>query len=157
MAKYNQYMPLYIGDYLRDTSHLTPQRHGIYLLLIFHYWTNESIPKNNEELQIITKSFSPSAKRDLKYVISEFFDKDMRHQRIEKSLAESKHKYETACRKQAASVAARLAKKADKDLPSKLLSKSPSNLSSICTSSSSSSSSSSIVDISTIETDKVEF
>jgi hypothetical protein len=26
------YLPLYTGDYIRDTRHLTPLRHGIYLL-----------------------------------------------------------------------------------------------------------------------------
>lgn len=154
MARYNQFIPLYIGDYLRDTAHLTPQRHGIYLLLIFHYWTNESLPKTESELQIITRCFSASAKKDLKYIMSEFFDDDMKHSRIEKSLAESRNKYETACRKQAASVAARMHKTSEKGLPSKLPSKLPSGLPTSCKPYSSSSSSSPIVDIGVLKGDQ---
>lgn len=32
-------MPLYWGDYLRDTMHLSAAEHGAYFMLIGHYWT----------------------------------------------------------------------------------------------------------------------
>jgi uncharacterized protein YdaU (DUF1376 family) len=39
MAKPTAWMPMYWGDYLRDTSHLSVEEHGAYLLLIAHYWS----------------------------------------------------------------------------------------------------------------------
>lgn len=38
------WMPMYWGDYLQDTSHLTLREHGAYLRLIAHYWTRGSLP-----------------------------------------------------------------------------------------------------------------
>lgn len=33
------WMPMYWGDYIKDTRHLSAAEHGAYLLLIAHYWT----------------------------------------------------------------------------------------------------------------------
>lgn len=41
------WMPLHVGDYLRDTGHLTVVEHGAYLLLIMRYWQDGSLPESD--------------------------------------------------------------------------------------------------------------
>ena len=48
------WMPWYIGDYRRDTGHLSTLEHGAYRLLIDHYWETGPIPDDDEELAQIT-------------------------------------------------------------------------------------------------------
>lgn len=43
-------IPFYIGDYLRDTMSLNAQEHGVYLLLIFHYWVTGGLTADLDEL-----------------------------------------------------------------------------------------------------------
>lgn len=83
------WMPLYIADYLADTSHLTTVQHGAYLLLIMHYWKRGSLPEGDEQLAAITRMTAADWKK-AKPIVQAFFSDGWKHLRIEKELAETK-------------------------------------------------------------------
>lgn len=81
-------MPLYVGDYLADTSHLTTAEHGAYILLICHYWRNGGLPDKDEQRRRISK-MTPDEWAASRDTIAEFFDADWKHKRIEFELTEA--------------------------------------------------------------------
>ncbi len=89
MAKTDIWMPLFVGDYLSDTMHLTTEQHGAYLLLMLAYWKNKG-PLPAKRIQSICKLNGDSWTIN-RGVVEEFFDTDLTprkwtHHRIEKEL-----------------------------------------------------------------------
>lgn len=82
------WMPLYCADYLADTRHLTTIEHGAYMLLILHYWRTGKLPVEDDRLSRIA-GLTPEEWAHSRHVISDFFDKDWRHKRVEHELAEA--------------------------------------------------------------------
>lgn len=90
------WFPFYVGDYLRDTSRLSTEAHGAYLLLILDYWPNGAPPDDNETLASITK-LSMKGWLAMRPRLEPFFtitNGRWTHKRIEHELiqAEAKHR-----------------------------------------------------------------
>lgn len=102
MNKTDAWMPLWIGDYLADTQHLTRDEHGAYLLLLMAYWRNGGpIPDDDRRLASIVKA-SPKEWKALRPVMLEFFrvEGDQWHQkRVDTELARSSDRSEKAASK----------------------------------------------------------
>jgi uncharacterized protein YdaU (DUF1376 family) len=79
------WMPMYWGNYLADTRHLSRAQHGAYLLLIAHYWTTGSLPDDDRQLANITGSTLDEFQVD-KPVLQRFFYDGWKHKRIDREL-----------------------------------------------------------------------
>ncbi|SAL10355.1 hypothetical protein AWB73_00098 [Caballeronia turbans] len=111
------WMPLYIGDYLADTSRLTTEQHGAYLLLIMDYWRNGAPPDDDEVLRNITR-FSKFLWKKNRAILENFFAvKDGRwtHSRIDEEIAKALSSKAAAVEKASNAAKARWEKK---DAPS---------------------------------------
>ena len=86
--KTSVWMPLYIADYLADTTRLTTEQHGAYLLLIMDYWRNGALPDDDVALSNITR-LSDAAWKKHRPSLARMFqveDGEWRHKRIDTEL-----------------------------------------------------------------------
>ena len=68
------YLPLFTGDYLRDTRHLTPLKHGIYILLLMHCWDQKGpAPNDEQECAGIANCRSADEIESLRYILDRYF------------------------------------------------------------------------------------
>lgn len=76
MSKPDTWMPLYIGDYVADTMHLTTEEHGAYLLLLMTAWNRGGkVPNNDAQLALICRAERKAWSR-LRDVVLAFFEVD---------------------------------------------------------------------------------
>lgn len=80
----------YVGDYARDTSHLTPLEHGVYLLLINRYYSAESPLRDDFAfLCRVAQCRSRHEKNALRSIRDQFFDSingELKHRRIDEEI-----------------------------------------------------------------------
>lgn len=73
--KPSTYMPIVIGDYLKDTSRLTCEEHGAFLLMLMDYWVNGPLPDDDKALAAICRL--PAARwRIVREAVKPFFRVD---------------------------------------------------------------------------------
>jgi uncharacterized protein YdaU (DUF1376 family) len=108
--KTDAWMPLWVGDYLADTQHLTRDQHGAYLLLLMAYWRNGGpLPDDDDRLAAIVKASRKEWKL-LRPAVVEFFNIDLgvwRQKRADTELAVSARRAAEATTKASAAANAR--------------------------------------------------
>ena len=72
--KPDDWMPLVIGKYLANTTHLTRDQHGAYLLLSMAYWTNSGPLDDDDEGLAATCKATPKEWVRLRKVVVKFFE-----------------------------------------------------------------------------------
>lgn len=90
-ARPDTWMPIYWGDYLKDTGHLSTIEHGAYLLLIGHYWSSGApLPDDDAKLRRIAKVETAAQWKKLRPTLAALFQIGgglWRHGRIDRELA----------------------------------------------------------------------
>ena len=118
-ARPDTWMPLYWGDYLRDTGHLGAAEHGAYLLLIGHYWTTGKPLPDDDVLLARIARMTPKLWRAARHIIMPFFqliDGEWRHKRITQELAKWERLIEAKSNAGQASAAAKAQRKVQQNV-----------------------------------------
>lgn len=82
------WMPLYIADYLRKTTHLGALESGAYLHLIMDYWQNDGLPDDDRKLARIAKLTDREWKA-AKPTLLAFFHDGWKHTKIDAEIAKA--------------------------------------------------------------------
>lgn len=101
MQKVDVWMPLYCGDYLRDTIDLNHAEHGAYLLTMMAYWSNGESLSDHKFRAICGKEF----KRVREFYV--WCEGRWHHKRIDEELARARERIATAAEKARKMVEAR--------------------------------------------------
>lgn len=88
MSSNRAWMPLHIGDYLKDTGHLNAAEHGAYMLMIMHYWQHGALPADERLIARIAK-LSPNDWAESRDVLAMLFGPGWTHKRIDAELSKA--------------------------------------------------------------------
>jgi uncharacterized protein YdaU (DUF1376 family) len=120
VTKQDIWMPLYIADYLADTTRLNTEQHGAYLLIIMDYWRNGAPPDDDEVLANITR-LTIQQWRKHKATLTRLFvlnDGFWTHKRIEEELLKASDNAEKFAERAKKAAAKRWNKESNKDATS---------------------------------------
>jgi len=79
------WMPLYIPDFLADTTRLSAAETGAYLCLIMDYWMHDGLPDDDAKLAAIAR-LPLKSWRQMRPTIEAYFQDGWRHKRIDAEL-----------------------------------------------------------------------
>lgn len=85
------YYKRHLGDYARDTRHLTLAEHGAYTLLLDYYYATER-PIPDDRCERIANAYADSERQAVRNVLREFFmqtDDGWRHERADAVIQEA--------------------------------------------------------------------
>jgi uncharacterized protein YdaU (DUF1376 family) len=100
----NHWMPIHIGDYHRETQHLTAEQHGAYVLLQMAYWTKGGLPDDDAQLARIA-SMTNTQWRRARPTLQALFVDGWKHPRLDAEMeraAKISAKYSARAQKGAA-------------------------------------------------------
>jgi uncharacterized protein YdaU (DUF1376 family) len=87
------WFPFYHDNYLADTMRFSTLEHGVYLLLMLHYWREGGLPNDESKLRRITQT-TPKEWAQCLPAVSEKFGPNWRHNRIDKELKKANDAYQ---------------------------------------------------------------
>lgn len=88
-ARPDTWMPMFWGDYFKDTNHLSTLEHGAYMLLIGHYWSTGAPPQDSDAILARIARLPLAGWRRIRPVIEAFFAIEeglWRHGRVDAEL-----------------------------------------------------------------------
>ena len=121
------YMPMFWGDYWRDTTHLSDAEHVSYLRLISHYWQHCGLPQEDSRLARIAGR-SDAEWADMKPMLQAFFKQCWTHARIDRELQKQKSLQETNVERAKKAAATRWNRNQEDNLKDSITSNAPSML-----------------------------
>lgn len=105
------WMPLFIGDYLSDTMHLSAEEHGAYLLLIMYYWKNGGPIKNDKKTLKKIAKISSKKLENIMHYFDEKNDGFLHHKRVDAEIEKALKRQEKQRKRTEKATAARWSKK----------------------------------------------
>lgn len=92
----------HLGDYAKDTGHLSLAEHGAYRMLLDHYYSTETpLPGNLDALCRLCRATSKAERQAVDAVLAQFFIADgtvYMHRRVESEIFEYRQRAESASR-----------------------------------------------------------
>lgn len=93
------WLPIYCGDYLKDTMRLTLAEHGAYFMLMMAYWQDGCLKHSLEDCFRICKAFTQAEQDAVRRVVESFFtvsDGMLRNKRLDQELEAARERQDKA-------------------------------------------------------------